>query len=318
METSPLGIEAEQIRRALLSDVEALRGVIDGIQHPIFVKDAHSRFLIVNDAMCSLMGRRFEELIGRCDQDFVSQAEADIFRENDRRVLTSGETNENEESFTDRNGAVRTFVTRKNRLILSDGTALLVGCITDISDFRRAEAAIRHHAEHDYLTGLPNRSLFARQLEGAVVRSGSADSSAALLLIDLDGFKAVNDLLGHAAGDNVLVQTANALLGLVSNPNDVARLGGDEFAIIQCAGRQPAAGERLARAAVARLARPTFVGRSRLAVSCSVGVAFAQDQDSDSRSLLRRADIALYAAKAEGRNCWRAYDPAMEASEGDR
>ena len=119
------------------ADVETLRGVIDAVPHPIFVKDEQTRFLIVNEMMCSLMSRRFEDIVGRTDYDFVPKEQADVFRGNDLRVLSSGDINENEELFTDRDGGLRTIVTRKKRLILSDGRRLLVGCITDISDFRR-------------------------------------------------------------------------------------------------------------------------------------------------------------------------------------
>jgi diguanylate cyclase (GGDEF)-like protein/PAS domain S-box-containing protein len=295
-----------------LADVEALRGIIDAIPHPIFVKDAECRFLVVNETMCSLMGRSFSDLVGKSDYDFVPTEQADTYHQNDRRVLDEGQINENEEPFTDAEGVVRTIVTRKKRLTLSDGTALLVGCITDISDFRRAEAIIRHHAEHDYLTGLANRSLFKKQLDEAVRDTEEARCSAALLLIDLDNFKGVNDALGHGAGDNILVQTANALTEVAGHSSAVARLGGDEFAVVQRADTQPCAARKLAEATVARLARPTFVGSTRVAVSASIGVAFACDTPSDSQALLRRADLALYAAKADGRSRWRLFDPVME------
>ena len=149
---------------SFLSDVETMRGIIDAVPHPIFVKDPEGRFVIVNAAMCDFMGHRFDELVGKLDEDFVPKDQAAIFRENDRRVLHSGEINESEEPFSNDCGEHRTIVTRKSRFVLSGGEPLLIGCITDISDFRRAEAAIRHHAEHDHLTGLPNRLLFMQQL----------------------------------------------------------------------------------------------------------------------------------------------------------
>jgi diguanylate cyclase (GGDEF)-like protein/PAS domain S-box-containing protein len=294
-----------------LSDAEALRGILDAVPHPIFVKDDESRFVMVNAAMCEFMGRSFSELVGRNDRDFVPKEQADIYRENDLRVLESGETNENEEPHSHSDGELRTIVTRKKRIVLSEGNPLLIGCITDISDFRRAEAAIRHNAEHDHLTGVANRSLFKRQLDEIVSSTARSGRSAALLLIDLDGFKGVNDALGHAAGDNVLVQAANSLSDIVNNPDHVARLGGDEFAIIQPPAAQPAAATALARAAVKRLSKPTFVGRKRVAISASVGISFVADTPSDSETLLKRADMALYAAKRDGRNCWRVFDESL-------
>jgi diguanylate cyclase (GGDEF)-like protein/PAS domain S-box-containing protein len=299
---------------SFLSDVEALRGIIDAVPHPIFVKDSDSRFLIVNDAMCQFMGRQYEELIGKLDDDFVPKEQAQIFQENDRRVLRDGVINENEEPFTDRSGEQRTIVTRKSRLVLTGGERLLIGCITDISDFRRAEAAIRYNAEHDHLTGLANRLLFRRQLESVLDEKATRGSSAALLLIDLDGFKDVNDSLGHGAGDNILVQTANALTDLLGRTDDVARLGGDEFAVIQHAAPQPAAAIAVASAIVQRLAQPTFVGRRQVAISVSVGIAFAADARSSGETWLKHADLALYAAKKDGRNCWRLFEKRKQHS----
>jgi diguanylate cyclase (GGDEF)-like protein/PAS domain S-box-containing protein len=294
-----------------LSNVETLRGIIDAVPHPIFVKDSESRFLIVNAAMCRFMGRRFDELIGRLDQDFVPKDQAEIYQENDRRVLATGKVNENEEPFSNGDGETRTIVTRKSCFVLSGGERLLIGCITDISDFRRAEAMIRHHAEHDHLTGLANRSLFTRQLEAALADRPRPGESAALLLLDLDGFKAVNDALGHAAGDNILVQAANALTDLLGDVDHIARLGGDEFAIVQRVAPQPAAAVGVASAIVQRLAQPSYIGRRQVAVSVSVGVALAKDSGASREALLKNADLALYAAKKSGRCCWKLFEPGM-------
>src|SRR4051794_27873124 len=103
-----------------LSDVKALRGILDAVTHPIFVKDEQMRFVIVNDTMCRLMGQSFETLIGKQDKDFVPPEQADVFRRNDVHVLSTGDVNENEELFSDGKGNLRTIVTRKKRLVLSD------------------------------------------------------------------------------------------------------------------------------------------------------------------------------------------------------
>jgi PAS domain S-box-containing protein len=183
---------------SLLSDIDALRGIIDAVPHPVFVKDKSSCFVIVNDTMCQLMGRSFGELVGKSDYDFFPTEQADVFRSMDLRVLETGEPNENEELFSDGAGNTRTIVTQKKRLLLADGEPLLIGCITDISDFRRAEAQIRHQAHHDALTGLPNRRAFSEKVD-----SSSHHNALAVQYVHLDHFKAVKHTLGHAIGDEV-------------------------------------------------------------------------------------------------------------------
>lgn len=298
----------------LFADVAALRGIIDAVPNAVFVKDRDSRFVVVNETMCRFMGRSFDELVGRFDSDFVPAEQAAVFRSVDRAILETGQPNENEELITDGNGELRTIITRKQALDLSDGTRLIVGCITDITEFRRAEQLVRYNAEHDHLTGLANRALFQKQLREAILQIRPGGEAIALLLIDLDGFKAVNDRIGHAAGDEVLMATARCLTELASAGDVVARLGGDEFAIIQCAMDQPATAVSLARKIVDRMAQPIPVMDRHVVVSASVGIAVVPGDPLGDDMLLRRADVALYGAKNGGRNTWRLFEPAMEVS----
>jgi diguanylate cyclase (GGDEF)-like protein/PAS domain S-box-containing protein len=298
----------------LLADIGALRGIIDAVPNAVFVKDHESRFLVVNDTMCRLMGHTFEELVGHYDGDFVPAEQAAVFRAIDRAILATGEPNENEEHITDGSGDVRTIITRKQALDLADGTRVIVGCITDITEFRRAEQMVRYNAEHDHLTGLANRALFQRHLRESILQLRPGAQSIALLLIDLDGFKGVNDLYGHAAGDEILIATARSLTDLASQGDMVARLGGDEFAIIQSGSDQPDMAMNLARKLVDRLSRPTPVLGRQVVVSASVGIALVPGDAFGDDTLLRQADIALYDAKRRGRNTWRLFEPAIDAA----
>jgi diguanylate cyclase (GGDEF)-like protein/PAS domain S-box-containing protein len=299
---------------ALLADLDALRGIINVVPHPIFVKDEQHRFVVVNQAMCDLMGRSYDELVGRTDADFVPLDQAEVFLANDRRVLDTGESNENEESLSGPDGEIRTIIARKQRMQLADGARFVVGCITDITGFRRAERVIRHNAEHDALTGLANRSLLRESLQHAIENEKAEGLQTGLLLIDLDGFKNVNDVFGHAAGDALLVEMAGILSGLTRPTDTVARLGGDEFAVVQRAAEQPQAAIALANAIIASMGRPMQLGAGQAFISASVGIADMTAGAVDRETLMRRADLALYGAKNDGRNTWRLFESGMEAT----
>ena len=299
-----------------LSDVAAFRGIIDAVPHPIFVKDEETRFVIVNEMMCRLMEHSFDELIGKRDHDFFPADQADVFRGNDLRVLNTGETNENEEFLSDKKGNVRTIVTRKKRLILTDGSRLLVGCITDISDYRRAEALMKHHADHDPLTGLLNRRVFYEEITKAFDRVQTIGSHCAVLLLDLDRFKPVNDIYGHTAGDVVLCTIAERLKQIAGEGDLVARLGGDEFGIISGPMADPElnieAARTLAVRVISAVERPIRLRNGDVEVSTSIGIARCGIDGVDAETLLRSADVAMYRAKQEGRASIRFFEPGMD------
>lgn len=175
----------------------------------------------------------------------------------------------------------------------------------------RATACLLRAAEarvvHDALTGLPNRLLFHDRVERALAAVRREGGSVAILYLDMDGFKAVNDTGGHEAGDQVLIETARRLLGVLREADTVARLGGDEFAILQQGGDQPEAAEALCRRLLAALEAPFAIGERQFRLGASIGVAIAPDDGIDPALLLRCADLALYRAKAAGRGTFRSY-----------
>ncbi|HEY0207284.1 MAG TPA: EAL domain-containing protein [Acetobacteraceae bacterium] len=190
----------------------------------------------------------------------------------------------------------------------------------DITERRRAERLIQRMAHHDALTGLPNRVLFAERLGGMVKQLGRSPEMVAVLCLDLDRFKEVNDTQGHAAGDTLLRQVAGRLRHEVCLADTLSRLGGDEFAIIlnglQDAGDATAFAERVIRA----LTVPFQLGAQAVVIGVSVGIALcdgtaiaAGEALPDPDQVLRCADMALYCAKAEGRNSFRYFHPSMNA-----
>jgi diguanylate cyclase (GGDEF)-like protein len=186
--------------------------------------------------------------------------------------------------------------------------------VTDITDRKDAEAALAHQAFHDGLTGLANRALFTDRVEQALHRAARLGGAAAVVFLDLDVFKAVNDSLGHQAGDALLREVAVRLRSGVRAEDTVARLGGDEFAVlVEQAGEGPEEAEATARRLLEALARPVVLEGRTLAVSASVGVAVGT-AEATADSLIRDADIAMYAAKTTGRGRYLLFDPAMRAA----
>ena len=196
--------------------------------------------------------------------------------------------------------------------VLSD-IAALASAIRPALFRKVTEDRIRFLAHHDDLTGLANRLLFQQRIAGAVSAAAGGAQGLALLYLDLDNFKQVNDTRGHAAGDQLLAAVARRLTAAAREGDTVARMGGDEFAIIQPRAGQPDAAAHLAARVVETLAAPFEIDGQRILIGASVGVAVHPANGDTPDLLLRNADTALYRAKETGRNCYRVFEPGMSA-----
>jgi diguanylate cyclase (GGDEF)-like protein len=186
----------------------------------------------------------------------------------------------------------------------------------DITDRARNEQKIAYLAEHDLLTGLPNRAFLTKMLEGAIRRRDDvATDHFAVFMLDLDRFKNVNDTLGHAAGDQLLIEVARRLKGSLRDNDTLARLGGDEFAIIQpLESEDNESAIALALRIIDTISRPIELNGHQVTVGTSIGIARSPFDGRDPKDLIKKADLALYAAKADGRNDFRLYRPDMMRS----
>jgi diguanylate cyclase (GGDEF)-like protein len=187
----------------------------------------------------------------------------------------------------------------------------------DVTERRQAEIKIAHMARHDALTDLPNRVLLRERLSEALphVENGQW---LAVLYLDLDQFKNVNDTLGHPAGDELLRVVADRLRGCVHETDTISRVGGDEFCIIQHGIRDAADSERLARRVAEAIRQPCDIHGHMVMIDASIGIAFAPADGTDANELLKNADMALYGAKADGRGVYRFFEPKMDARMKDR
>jgi diguanylate cyclase (GGDEF)-like protein/PAS domain S-box-containing protein len=299
----------------LLGSAEALQKIIDIIPSPVFVKDTRHRWVLVNDALAAALGKPREDLLGLSDFDVFPPEEAAAFWAGDDAVFASGQSSEHEERMTDASGRVRLIVTRKSllRVGAGGGTLFLVGIFTDVTSYRESVAHSHFISRHDPLTQLPNRILFNEQLAEAITYSNRVADGFAVLLVDLDGFKAVNDAFGHAAGDALLRVIAERLTSVVRASDLVARIGGDEFGILVRGGPGVVgAAERIAGMICDLVMQPVHLDACQTQVSASVGITYHTKPETKPEELLRQADIAMYSVKRAGRHGHRAYEPELE------
>ena len=287
----------------VVPSIATLQALLDAVPSPVFVVGQDHRLVFVNASMCEFAGCSREELIGTCGSKQLSQEQLDVFWQADDLVFKTELPNENEEVATDGTGALRVISTRKRLIRLQTEHGIrpfVIGVIADVTRFREAEARAKYLAEHDALTGLANRihltDYLLKTLEGARLNK----KKASILVLDLDGFKPVNDQFGHPIGDEVLRIVGKRLARIVRNVDLVARLGGDEFAIVQDDLDDIRDAESLAERIIKEISLPIVVGPVVVSVSVSVGIAIYPDDGTTSDVLIERADKALYLAKKKG------------------
>jgi len=283
----------------------------------VFFKDLESRFLFVSKGFLvdQANGCGIDDVVGKSDFDFFSEEHAKAAYQDEQMVIKTGKpilAKVEKETFHDRPDA---WVST-SKLPLLDEAGNIVGTYgisRDVTAQVRAEKALEHQALHDTVTGLPNRIALMDRLAQALVALDRSHGRTALLFIDLDNFKLVNDTLGHEAGDDVLVQAGRRLTRVARRSDTVARFGGDEFVML-CSSLREDDDVRLIATRVVRALGEPMAGLGRdLSVTASVGVVVTGDPLADPSTLLQQADIAMYQAKASGRNAFRLFDAHLHA-----
>ncbi len=262
-----------------------------------------------NDKLAELFGQPLDQLQGRLMLDLVAPESV----ESVRGALSRPIVEPYEAAIVDVHG-VRIPVEMRGREVTYHGVVSRIGCIVDLRERKNAEDRIRHLALHDPLTGLPNRALFNERLGELTVLPEGVYGKSALLLIDLDRFKNINDIHGHPAGDRVIKVSAERLAALAPEHSSPARLGGDEFALLMPGLAFAAQAADLAFRIVTQLGLPIELqDGTQVRVGASVGVAVTERDDDEPARLVSRADTALYHAKNMGRNTYCLYEPGMDA-----
>ncbi len=297
----------EHLTNRTLAETRRLRQLADAAFEGILIH-RNGTTLDANAALGQLTGIAPEQLAGRDVVDLAAPESADLLRHSIH--TPSGEITEIEIAVAD---GTRRPVEILSRPIERDGYPAVVLAMRDISERKRAEERIRYLAHHDWLTGLPNRVLLDDRLEQALNLCARHAQGVAVLCLDLDGFKLINDLHGHCFGDELLARVAERLRNRIRSVDTVARLGGDEFAVVQRYERQQNAAATLAERLLAGLSAPFEIEGRQVLIGTSIGVARFPEDGGTVAELLRNADTALYRAKRDGRGTFRFFETAMDA-----
>jgi diguanylate cyclase (GGDEF)-like protein/PAS domain S-box-containing protein len=280
---------------------------------PTLLSEQGMRLAHVNDAFCGLVGLRAEQLLGTGWMQCVHPDDLDDLIERVADVLEGGDA-ELQARLVRHDGDVRTTVIRFAHLFTPGAGAGFVGTIEDVTDRLAFEARLEHQANHDPLTGLPNRTKLADHVAERFV---PGSSGLACLFLDLDNFKVVNDSLGHAAGDLLLAEVAHRLRAAVRPEDLVARFGGDEFVVI-CEHVDETDAVALAERIIAELGRPVRLGGVEIRPHASVGVTVQTTEHLAAEELVRDCDIAMYQAKAAGKRRITVLDQRGRAEARDK
>ncbi|HUG99070.1 MAG TPA: diguanylate cyclase [Gammaproteobacteria bacterium] len=275
---------------------------------PIYVLDLKGRFVYANRATSDLFALEPEAIIGKSTFDLGFSFASD-FQRNLEKVIADQSTYRGKFVHTFASGHGERFEYLLAPVLDEDRNTEATVCISrDVTEQALAEEKIWHNAHHDLLTGLPNRRLFLDRLEEEVIHAEPSGLPLAVLFMDLDGFKEVNDSLGHEAGDRLLSVVAERLTACVREKDTVARLGGDEFAVILTGARQRMDVELAAQTIIDALAMPFHIAQQLVQISVSIGITLYPQDASSPVALLAAADRAMYKAKKSGSNQMCFYD----------
>jgi diguanylate cyclase (GGDEF)-like protein/PAS domain S-box-containing protein len=305
-------------------DVEhaKLQALLGAIPDPLWLKDVDGVYLACNKAFERLYGAQEADIIGKTDFNFAGRELAGFIRNCDKAAMAEGRPTMNEEWLTFASDSYRgLFETTRAPTYTSNGAISgLIGIAHDITARKTAEEEIKNLAFFDPLTHLANRRLILERIEKAIAANGRSGQNGALLYIDLDNFKTLNDTYGHDSGDALLQQVAERLLSAVRQSDSVARLGGDEFLVmlenldkdLHAAGIKA---EMVAENILRALGQPYQLATANYHCTSSIGITmFANEQGEDSvDDLMKRADLAMYQAKSAGRNAVHFFDPEMQS-----
>ncbi len=289
-----------------------LEQIIDTTPILINATDRNGKILFINSYQSALLGQDMDSLVGKSISDVFEPHLAQREERRNAIIVEGAQSIPNYEEVYHSDGVQLTFHCNKSPLHNKDGQ--VIGVLTsavDITARKFAEEHRAHLALHDMLTGLPNRALLAENMRQTIEECAATNSKAALLLVDLDRFKVINDTRGHQAGDILLRQVAERINGALDSNEIAARIGGDEFAVIIRNIESPDDVSHKCLSLLGQIGKPYSIGDSDQLIGASIGIALIPDDSDSADELLRLADLAMYEAKTSGRNRHCFFSPKL-------
>lgn len=297
-----------------------IHSILESIKDGYYELDERGRFTSVNPALAEMLGISAQELLGTSYQEFVSQADAQKLKHAFRWVFHTGmPVDRLDWEFIQRDGQRR--IVEGSIVKISEGykdSKGLRGIIRDVTDRMQTEQLIQHMAYHDSLTELPNRRLFESELSRALSQAKQQGQMMAILFLDLDRFKYINDSLGHPFGDRLLQALSRRLQDNIGHVGMLARMGGDEFTLLYPTLRMETEVTDIAERIIGALQQPLFVDDRECTVTASIGISLFPRDGEDVQTLMKHADAAMYSAKDKGRNSFNLYSSVMSLQMAER
>jgi diguanylate cyclase (GGDEF)-like protein/PAS domain S-box-containing protein len=313
--------ERKRAEEELYRAHQMLQTILNTIPQRVFWKDRNCTYVGCNRAFATDAGlNNPAEIIGKSDFDLVWSETAEVYRTDDKLVMEQGSAKLGYEEMQDRADRGRVWL-RTSKLPLWDREGKVIGVIgtyEDITARKLAEERVQYLAYYDALTGLPNRTLLQDRLAKALAGARRRKDKVAILFLDLDRFKDINDSLGHSVADLLLQEVAERLKTWAREQDTVARVGGDEFLIV-LTGLKDVADAAVATERIVNLMTAEFVVQGHsLSIGCSVGISIFPEHGADGETLIKNADAAMYSAKDNGRNNFRCFTADMNAQVVER
>ncbi|MGA3281768.1 MAG: EAL domain-containing protein [Smithella sp.] len=312
--------DRKNAEEALRQSEGKYRSILENIQEGYFEVDLAGNFIFFNDSMCRITGCSKEELTGTNYRQFSDEENSKIVFQAFNRVYKTGESTEGFDWLIIRKDGSKRYIEASASLQKDapDKPNGFKGVIRDITERKLIEQELNHMATHDVLTGLPNRLLFSQLLNHAIQTAHRNKKQLAVLFIDLDRFKIINDSLGHEAGDKLLQEIAQRFKHLLRAVDIVGRLGGDEFIILIEEVNELNQVANLAQKILSIAIQPMVLMGEECRVTASIGISIYPNDGQDEQSLMKNADIAMYFAKEEGKNNYQFYSKNIQSIANER